>query len=65
MNAPKNTRIIPDVSNSNDRTLKLLGYVTEELAKGRSATGDDARLDHLERAQVFMSEALRSFRSGT
>ena len=64
MNAP-NLRITPDVSYRDDMTLKLLGYVQEELSAAKLTDDHVIRMRHLECAQAFMSEALRSFRSDT
>ena len=57
-----NTRVEPDVSNRDDMTLKLIGYANEEIAAAKATDDHVLRMRCLARAQVFLSEALRTFR---
>jgi hypothetical protein len=56
-----NARVVADVSNAGDMVTKLLGYANEELVASRETDDRILRSRHLERAQVFLSEALRVY----
>lgn len=57
-----NARVIHDVSNRDDTIGKLIGYANEEIAAAQATTDVVIRARHLDRARVFLAEAMRGIK---
>ena len=59
-----NARITPDVSNRDGAIAKLVSNANEEIAAAQASDDEIIRARRLDRARVFLAEALRACGAG-